>query len=152
MHASFLDANGKSINTREILQGLWNSKDTSKVSLDDLSILKKFSIMVDLGKDICMKNIGIECGAGTGLGTSVRRTQIPLVHLKEALRINNYAAKDPSYAKYENDHSCVYMYGDWESSNRLRGFEVDADIFECGSKPTFDEQMKCIGKSIRLYS
>lgn len=151
IHASFLDANGKCINTREILEGFWNAKDTSKVSLDDLSILKKISFMADLGKDICMKKIEIKCGANTGLGTSVRYTQIPIIYLEKALRTNNYTAKDQSYAEYENDHDCVYMYGDWELSNRLRGFEMDADIFECANESTIDEQIKCIGRNVRLY-
>lgn len=70
--------------------------------------------------------------------------------LEEALKANNYTAKDQSYTDYENENKCVYIYGDSGSSKRLRGIFLNADIFECGADPKKDAVLKCIAKNIEL--
>lgn len=74
------------------------------------------------------------------------------VYLKYRLIANNYTALDASYAKYETDHRCVYIYGDFESSKRLRRIETSVDIFECSNKRTVDEQLECIGNTVEFHS
>lgn len=144
--------NGRSFRADQSLQSIGNSSDFSTASLSDSSTLKKMYFQSEKGSDICMKSIANECGAGTGVATSTHRTQIPLPYLKGALKTGHYTAKAQSYAKYEHEHSCVYMYGESPSSKMLRRINVNADIFECGNESKNGDKLKCIANNVKLYS
>lgn len=145
MYANFTDYNGSSIRDREFLQGFGRASDSSTISLDHYSSLKQIFFQSGKNDDICISSIDIVCGFGMGFGINILRTNIPLVPLKAALEAGNYTPKDQTDADYENENKCVYIYGDSESSKRLRGFEVNADIFLCDS-------LKCIASIVKLYS
>lgn len=152
MWAYYYDITGLIIDDWESLQGSGNSKDSSKTSLDGFTMLTKIAFMTGRNNKICLRSIEILCGAYTGLGNSVRRTQIPLVNLKPELKARNYTPEDQDDAKYENDNMCVYIYGkSTESSKRFFGFEVKADIFECGTKSKDEDKLKCVIDSVILY-
>lgn len=157
MTAYYTDVSGKTIRDVQSLQGFsildsGYSSDFSTASLDDSSILKKIEFLSNKGSKTCMKYISIECGAGTGVSGKIRRTQIPMVPLKPALRAGHYTAKDQDDTDYEIKYNCVYIYGDSVSAKSLRGLSVNADIFECGTEAKNKAVMKCIAKNVELFS
>lgn len=152
IYVFYSDVNNKTVRVQSALGGEGNLSYPKKISLDSYSILEAIFFLTEKDSDICMQNIDIVCGAGTGVGTSLRHTNLPMGLLKEALRVNHYTAKGDTYTKTENENNCVYIYGDSGSSKRLRGIGVNPDIFECGTDPKKDAVLKCIAKNIEMWS